>query len=87
VELETGRYMKFISPWLWAPVITITGLCTLSGYLVNQNAVYARKNRALLLQNDSILSVNLDIANELNKLKKAPCTTAGEPNRVKPIKK
>ena len=85
--LETGRYMKIMSPWLWVPVISITGLCTIIGYLFNQNAVYARKNRQLLLQNDSILSVNLDMANELNKLKKASYTTAGELNRVKPVKK
>ena len=85
VGLETGRYMKIMSPWLWAPVIAITGL--VSGYLFNRNAVYERKNRELLLQNDSILSVNLDMANELNKFKKASCTTAGEPNRVKPVKK
>ena len=85
--LETGHYMKATSPWLWAPVIAITGLCTVSGYLFNRNAVYARKNRELLLQNDSILSVNLDMANELNKLKKASCTAAGELNGVRPAKK
>jgi len=85
VELETGRYMKIMSPWLWVPAIAITGL--VSGYLFNQNAVYAQKNRELLLQNDSILSVNLDMANELNKLKKASYTTAGEPNCVRPVKK
>lgn len=86
-DWKTGRYMKIMSPWLWAPVITIIGLCTVSAYLFNQNAIYARKNRELLLQNDSVLSVNLDMVNELNKLKKASCTAAGEPNRVKPVKK
>ena len=42
-----------------------------SSWLLNRNSVYARQNRELLLQNDSVMSVNLDLMNELDRLKKA----------------
>ncbi len=40
------------------------------GYLVKQNAVYKTENRTLLLQNDSLLSINMDLENELRKYKR-----------------
>lgn len=45
-------------------------LFTVSGYLFDRNNAYARRNRELILQNDSVISVNLDLMNELDRLKK-----------------
>ena len=39
-------------------------------YLLERNIQYSRQNRELLLKNDSVLSVNLELANELKRLKK-----------------
>jgi len=63
--------MNARSPWLLVPVVIIIILFTVSSWLFSQNKAYARKNRELVLQNDSILSVNLDLINELDKVKKA----------------
>ena len=63
--------MNARSPWLLVPVVIIIILFTVSSWLLSQNNAYARKNRELVLQNDSILSVNLDLINELDKVKKA----------------
>jgi hypothetical protein len=40
------------------------------GWLAKQNIVYKSENRTLLLQNDSLLSLNLGLKNELKKYKK-----------------
>lgn len=40
------------------------------GYLAKQNNSYRTENRSLLLQNDSLLSINLGLINELRKYKK-----------------
>ena len=63
--------MKAGSSWWLVPFAIIIILFAVSSYLLNQNKVYARKNRELLLQNDSVLSVNLDLLNELDRLKKS----------------
>jgi len=70
--------MNARSPWVLVPLVIIIGLFAAGSYLLNQNTAYARKNRELLLQNDSVLSVNLDLMNELDKLKS---------NRPKPEKR
>lgn len=63
--------MNVRSSWLLVPFVIIIILFAVSGYLLNENKAYARKNRELLLQNDSVLSVNLDLLNELDRLKRS----------------
>lgn len=62
--------MKARSPWQLVPVLMTVVLFAISGYLLNRNNAYARRNRKLMIQNDSVISVNLDLMNELGRLKK-----------------
>jgi hypothetical protein len=61
--------MKSRLTWLIVPLIIIFALSAICGYLLNQNAGYAKNNRQLLLQNDSVLSANLSLRDELEKMK------------------
>lgn len=56
------------------------------GYLVQQNISYTIKNRELLLQNDSIMSVNIRLANEVEKLRESTFSSPKGLNRVKSFK-
>jgi hypothetical protein len=40
---------------------------TVNGILFQQNRSYKHQNRELILQNDSILSVNLELINQTNR--------------------
>ncbi len=48
----------------------IIALIVANGYLVNQNNSFKEKNRALLLQNDSLQSVNLILQNSFDTVNK-----------------
>ena len=53
------------------PVVTLLALMvvsvTVNAILYQQNRSYRTHNRELILQNDSILSVNLELINKTNK--------------------
>jgi hypothetical protein len=53
------------------PVFILLGLMvvsfTVNAILYQQNRSYRSHNRELILQNDSILSVNLELVNQTNK--------------------
>ena len=46
--------------------LTVTSV-TVNGILYRQNCSYRYQNRELILQNDSILSVNLELTNQTNR--------------------
>ncbi len=47
-------------------VLLILSLTATLGYFYSQNRLYQQKNRALIIQNDSILSVNVELRAALN---------------------
>lgn len=49
-----------------ALLIAIVALLALNAYLFQQNNQYRHQNRALILQNDSILSANLELLHNSN---------------------
>ena len=53
------------------PILLLSGVVLISllvnGMLYRQYQSYKHQNRTLILQNDSILSVNLELINDLNK--------------------
>ncbi|NII28575.1 hypothetical protein HB364_26060 [Pseudoflavitalea sp. X16] len=49
-------------------VFFVTALLALSGCLYKQSISYKLKNRALILQNDSLISVNIELTRELQKI-------------------
>lgn len=50
---------------------------TMNGLLYQQNRTYRHHNRELILQNDSILSVNLELVNQATKGRRV--TMVGNP--------
>jgi hypothetical protein len=59
--------MKFnLSLWL---VLVITALLALSGCLFKRSMTYSLKNRALILQNDSLLSVTIELTRQLHQVR------------------
>jgi hypothetical protein len=48
---------------LSAIIITLTGF---SGYLYRCNLAYSKLNRELIIQNDSIISVNIELTRKLD---------------------
>lgn len=64
--LQKVRSMKFnMSLFL---VFFVTALLALSGCLYKQSVAYQLKNRALILQNDSLMAVNIELTRELQKI-------------------
>lgn len=61
VKFSAGYIFLFV-----AGTIILT-LSLVSGCLYHQNEVYRYENRQLILQNDSVLSVNIELKNLLNK--------------------
>jgi hypothetical protein len=51
-------------------VCFVMGLLALSGCLFKQSTSYRLKNRELILQNDSLISVNIELKQELEKVQK-----------------
>ncbi|AXY73343.1 hypothetical protein D3H65_04820 [Paraflavitalea soli] len=49
-------------------VCFVTALLALSGCLFKQGITYRLKNRALILQNDSLISVNIELKRELQQV-------------------
>ena len=53
-------------PFIFLLSVVIISLL-MNGVLYRQNQSYRNRNRTLILQNDSILSVNLELINTLNR--------------------
>jgi hypothetical protein len=49
-------------------VFFVTALLALSGCLYKQSISYKLKNRTLILQNDSLISVNIELTRALQKI-------------------
>lgn len=72
----------------WIIFLTMfIGMAGINLFLVVQNVSYGKENRELILQNDSILSVNLDLTNELNRLNKMPLVREGKAHGPKSVKR
>jgi hypothetical protein len=56
-----------LSLWL---VLLITALVALNGCLFKRSMTYGKENRALILQNDSLMSVTIELNRQLDNLKK-----------------
>ena len=63
--------MHIAPPWIVVAGILIFTLFAMSFFLLRQNISCLRKNRELLLQNDSIISVNIRLTCEAEKWKRA----------------
>ena len=61
------------------PVFILLGVMVASiaanGILYQQNRSFRSQNRELILQNDSILSVNLELVNQTNKSRRVSLVT------------
>ena len=64
--LWKDRSMKFNISLLL--VFFVMGLLALSGCLFKQGISYRLKNRELILENDSLISVNIELKRELQKV-------------------
>ncbi|MBO9563638.1 MAG: hypothetical protein J7621_12730 [Niastella sp.] len=51
-------------------VCFVMGLLALSGCLFKQSTSFRLKNRELILENDSLISVNIELKQELEKVQK-----------------
>lgn len=49
-------------------VFVITALLAFSGCLFKQSVTYQLQNRELILENDSLISVNIELKRELQKI-------------------
>jgi hypothetical protein len=58
------RVDKYVLILLFGIILTLT---LVSGYLFRQNKMYEGRNRNLIIQNDSILSANIEMKNFLQK--------------------
>lgn len=52
----------------------VMGLLALSGCLFKQSTSYKLRNRELILQNDSLISVNIELKQELEKVQRDSLT-------------
>lgn len=52
----------------WIPLTCIIILLTAGAFLKQKNVELNKKNKKLLLQNDSILSVNIELSKQMTKL-------------------
>jgi hypothetical protein len=59
VSLKVGPFLIF------AALGSVIASLLFSGYLYNQNNSYQSENRKLIIQNDSILSVNIELKKAL----------------------
>lgn len=64
-----------ISLWL---LLIIAALLGLSGFLLKRSSVYNQENRRLILENDSLMSVNIVLTNQLHALKQDSMTGGGK---------
>lgn len=55
----------------WIPLCCIVALLVAGAMLKQKNIVLASKNKRMMLQNDSILSVNIELEKQLSKLKRS----------------
>jgi hypothetical protein len=70
--------MKIAPRWIAVVGIVIFTLFAMSVFLLRQNISCLRKNRELLLQNDSIISANIRLTGETAKWK---CASSGVPEK------
>ena len=59
--------MKARSPLFIFLFLGLAGMLVLNGFLYNKNAFYKHQNKALIIQNDSILSANIELKQELER--------------------
>ncbi len=52
-------------------VLIVTVLLFVIGFLFVENRFYKNKNRELLLQNDSVISANIEIKNSIDSISKS----------------
>ncbi len=72
--------MKSKAVSFFLPVLIICILLFLNGSLYVRNNYYKKENRALLLQNDSIISVNIELKEIINKITNGDFKTANQKN-------
>jgi len=70
-----------ISLWL---VLIITGLLALSGCLFKRNLTWHEQNRKLILQNDSLISVNIELTRRLSLLQSTDSLAGPKISQVSP---
>jgi len=69
------RVGKYILITLIGAILTLT---LLSSYLFHENRIYQSENRKLIIQNDSILSANMELKNFLQNRKPSSTTFTEE---------
>lgn len=65
------RFFRSNSPVLLILIAISVILIVINGCLYKTNKVYRRENRDLIIQNDSVLSINIELNEELNNYKRA----------------
>jgi hypothetical protein len=65
------RFFRGNSPVLLALVVLIMSLIIVNGCLYKSNRTYRQENRNLIIQNDSVLSINIELNEQLNNYKRA----------------
>lgn len=63
--------MKYRLLFQWIPLCCIVALLVAGGMLKKKNAELVSKTKRLMLQNDSILSVNIALEKQLTKLQRS----------------
>ncbi len=63
--------MKIKPFWILLCFVVIITLSVISGILIRDNISYNEKNRVLLLFKDSIISVNIELQNEIEKYRQS----------------
>ena len=59
--------MKARSPLFILLFIGLAGMLILNGFLYSKNLSYQHQNKGLIIQNDSILSANIELKQELER--------------------
>lgn len=62
--------MKYRLLFQWIPLCCIIALLVAGAMLKQKNVALEAKNKRLMLQNDSILSVNIELEKHFSKLQK-----------------
>lgn len=66
---------------LWLFILLIIVLGAMSSCLYVSNAAYRQQNRDLIIQNDSVISVNIGLTRELEYYKRTSLAGAGNNER------
>ena len=65
------RLFRGNSPVLLVLLVLIMTLMIVNGCLYKSNKAYRQENRTLIIQNDSVLSINIELNEQLNNYKRA----------------